>query len=55
MGATHGSSNSRPQESLMLMKSIVGAAVLVASISLASAADISGAGATFRIEFPFGR
>jgi phosphate transport system substrate-binding protein len=31
----------------MLMKSIVGAAVLVASISLASAADISGAGATF--------
>jgi phosphate transport system substrate-binding protein len=31
----------------MLMKSIVGAAVLVAGISLASAADISGAGATF--------
>lgn len=31
----------------MFMKSIIGAAVLVASVSVASATDISGAGATF--------
>ena len=31
----------------MFMKSIIGAAVLAAGISVASAADISGAGATF--------
>ena len=31
----------------MFMKSLIAAAVLVASVAVASAADISGAGATF--------
>ncbi len=36
----------------MFMKSIIGAAVLTVGISMASAADISGAGATFPFPKP---